>query len=250
MLTFIGLGLYDKRDISEKGLLLIRNADHVFLEGYTSRLIGATREDLEEFYKKPVRLLMRADVEQHPEELLDCAMKGNTVFLCAGDPMVSTTHADLRIRAADRGIPTAIVHGASIVSAVCGLSGLQNYRFGKSCSVPFPQAHWSPTSPMDVILENQNLRLHTLVYLDIHDDRYMTVNEAVHLLEEMARKKQVTIPMYVGIARAGSDTPVVRAGTAEVLGSTDFGPPLHVLVVPGELHDMERMYLSRFAGLC
>ena len=65
--------------------------------------------------------------------------------------MVSTTHADFRIRAADRGIPTAIIHGASIVSAVCGLSGLQNYRFGKSCSVPFPQAHWSPTSPMDVI---------------------------------------------------------------------------------------------------
>jgi diphthine synthase len=103
---------------------------------------------------------------------------------------------------------------------------------------------------MDVIMENQNLRLHTLVYLDIQDDRYMTVNEAVHLLEEMARKKQVTIPLYVGIARAGSEAPVVRAGTAEVLGSTDFGPPLHVLVVPGELHDMERMYLSRFAGLC
>jgi diphthine synthase len=212
--------------------------------------MGTTKEELEAFYQKPVRLLMRADVEQHPDELLDCAAQGNTVFLCAGDPMVSTTHADLRIRAADRGIPTAIVHGASIVSAVCGLSGLQNYRFGKSCSVPFPQAHWNPTSPMDVITENQSLRLHTLVYLDIQDDRYMTVNEAVGLLEEMARKKQVTIPLYVGIARAGSGTPVVRAGTAEVLSSMDFGSPLHVLVVPGELHDMERMYLARFAGLC
>ena len=147
-------------------------------------------------------------MEQYPGEILDCAMKENTVFLCAGDPMVSTTHADLRIRAADRGIPTAIIHGASIVSAVCGISGLQNYRFGKSCSVPFPQAHWSPTSPVDVIAENLNLRLHTLVYLDIQDERYMTVNEGVFLLEEMARKKQVTIPLYVGIARAGSDAPV------------------------------------------
>ena len=250
MLTFIGLGLYDKEDLSEKGLSLIRGADHVFLEGYTSRLMGTTREELEAFYQKPVRVLMRADVEQHPEELLDCAAMGNTVFLCAGDPMVSTTHADLRIRAADRGIPTAIVHGASIVSAVCGLSGLQNYRFGKSCSVPFPQAHWNPTSPLDVILENQNLRLHTLVYLDIQDNRYMTANEAVVLLEDMARKKQATIPLYVGIARAGSGAPVVRAGTAGALRSVDFGPPLHVLVVPGELHDMERLYLERFAGLC
>ena len=250
MLTFIGLGLFDKQDISEKGLRLIRSADHVFLEGYTSRLMGATVEELEAYYNKPVRVLRREDVEQYPGEILDCAMKENTVFLCAGDPMVSTTHADLRIRAADRGIPTAIIHGASIVSAVCGISGLQNYRFGKSCSVPFPQAHWSPTSPVDVIAENLNLRLHTLVYLDIQDERYMTVNEGVFLLEEMARKKQVTIPLYVGIARAGSDAPVVRAGSAGMLCSVDFGPPLHVLTVPGELHDIERLYLSRFAGLC
>ncbi len=250
MLTFIGLGLYDKNDVSEKGLLLIRSADHVFLEGYTSRLMGATKEELETFYQKPIRVLIREDVEQHPDELLDCALTGNTVFLCAGDPMVSTTHADLRIRAADRGIPTAIIHGSSIVSAVCGLSGLQNYRFGKSCSVPFPQAGWSPTSPLDVIAENLIRRLHTLVYLDIHDGRYMTVGEGVSLLEEMARKKQLTIPLYVGIARAGSNVPVVHAGTAETLCSMDFGPPLHVLVVPGDLHDMERTYLARFAGLC
>ena len=250
MLTFIGLGLFDKEDVSEKGLRLIRGADSVFLEGYTSRLMGATKEDLESFYGRPVRVLMRADVEQHPDELLDCAARGNTVFLCAGDPMVSTTHADLRIRAAERGIPTTIVHGASIVSAVCGLSGLQNYRFGKSCSVPFPQGNWNPTSSLDVICENLKERLHTLVYLDIQDNRYMTVNEAVGLLEGMAEKKGVKIPLYVGIARAGSASPMVRAGPAETVAKTDFGPPLHVLIVPGELHDMERQYLERFAGLC
>jgi len=250
MLTFIGLGLFDREDISEKGLRLVRNADYVFLEGYTSRLMGAGKEDLEAFYNKPVRLLMRADVEQHPDELLDCAARGNTVFLCAGDPMVSTTHADLRLRAAERGIPTAIVHGASIVSAVCGLAGLQNYRFGKSCSVPFPQGHWKPTSPLDVICGNRDQRLHTLVYLDIQDNRYMTVGEAVGLLEGMAQEKGVEIPLYVGIARAGSAAPVVRAGTAKALIDFDFGPPLHILVVPGELHDMERQYLERFAGLC
>jgi diphthine synthase len=250
MLTFIGLGLYDKHDVSDKGLLLIRNADHVFLEDYTSRLMGATKEELEAFYKKPLRLLKREDVEQHPDDLLECALQGNTVFLCAGDPMVSTTHADLRIRAADRGIPTSIIHGASIVSAVCGLSGLQNYRFGKSCSVPFPQIRWSPTSPLEVIAENRERRLHTLVYLDIQDEHFMTVCEAICLLERMAQKKQVTIPLYIGIARAGSSAPVVRAGTADALSSLDFGPPLHILVVPGELHDMERLYLERFAGLC
>ena len=48
MLTFIGLGLYDKTDVSEKGLTAIRNADHVFLETYTSRLMGTSHEELQE----------------------------------------------------------------------------------------------------------------------------------------------------------------------------------------------------------
>ena len=30
----------------------------------------------------------------------------------------------------------------------------------------------------------------------------------------------------------------------------EFGAPLHIMVVPAELHDVEREYLERFAGLC
>lgn len=249
MLTFIGLGLFDSTDISEKGLQKIRTADRVYLECYTSRLAGTTIEELSVYYQKPVIPLYREDVEQHPDRLLEEAETREVVFLCAGDPMVSTTHADLRMRAASRGIETAIIHAASIVSAVCGLSGLQNYRFGKSCSLPFPQKNWFPTTPLDVILQNLSLRLHTLVYLDIQNERFMTVPEAVALLEQMAADRQVQIPLYVGIARAGSAEPVVRAGTAAMLQSTAFGPPLHILIIPAELHDMEREYLQIFAGL-
>ena len=52
MLTFIGLGLYDKTDVSEKGLASIRNADHIFLETYTSRLMGTSYEELAGYYGK------------------------------------------------------------------------------------------------------------------------------------------------------------------------------------------------------
>jgi diphthine synthase len=249
MLTFVGLGLFDASDISQKGLRCIRSADHVFLECYTSRLMGASPEDLEGYYGKPVRPLYREDVEQHPDEILSLAQDHHVVFLCAGDPMVSTTHADLRMRAGSLGIKTSIIHAASIASAVCGLSGLQNYRFGKSTSLPFPQKNWSPTTPFDVIATNLSQRLHTLVYLDIQDGRFMTVHEAVAILERIAAERDAMIPLYVGIARAGSDEPAVKAGTAGSLRSFDFGPPLHILVVPAELHDMERAYLEMFAGL-
>ncbi|HUU76121.1 MAG TPA: diphthine synthase [Methanoregulaceae archaeon] len=249
MLSFVGLGLFDLYDISIKGLECIRKADHIFLETYTSRIMGSSREDMEEYYQKPITLVGREDVEQHPDAFLDLAKDTDVVFLTGGDPMVSTTHMDLRIRACRKGIPTAIIHGSSISSAVCGLSGLQNYRFGKSCSVPFPHKNWFPMTPIEVIAQNLSLDLHTLVFLDIQKDRYMTIREAIELLEVMAGRKGISIPLYVGVARAGSEKPVVAAGTAGTLKNTDFGSPLHILIIPAELHVMEREYLELFAGL-
>ena len=76
MLTFIGLGLYDENDISLKGLDAIRNADVVYAEFYTSRLMGSTVEKMEALYGKHVNVLVREDVEQHPK---DTVLKG-----CAG----------------------------------------------------------------------------------------------------------------------------------------------------------------------
>ncbi|OPY38723.1 MAG: Diphthine synthase [Methanoregula sp. PtaU1.Bin051] len=249
MLTFVGLGLYDDSDISVKGLACIAAADFVYLESYTSRLMGASVEDLERRYQKPVRLLFRKDVELHADTILKAAADSNVAFLVAGDPMVATTHVDLRIRAEERGISTSIIHGASIASAVCGLTGLQNYRFGKSCSLPFPQKNWFPITPMEVIVKNIAQNLHTLVYLDIREERFMTIPEAIDLLETLAGKMQAAIPLYVGVARAGSEMPVVAAGMADKIREIDFGPPLHIIAVPGELHEMERRYLELFAGL-
>jgi diphthine synthase len=252
MLTFIGLGLFDEYDVSVRGLDAIKSADTVFLEVYTSVLMGAPIERLEAFYGKKITPLYREDVEIHADKILDAAEFGNAVFLTAGDSMVATTHSDLRIRAADRNIPTTIIHGASITTAVCGLSGLQNYRFGKSVSVPFPYGKWFPMTPIEVISANLKENLHTLVFLDIQKDkeRYMKISEAVDLLEEQARRVDAKIPLYVGIARAGSPKPVVHAGNAEEMKAFDFGSPLHILIVPATLHDIEREYLERFAGLC
>ncbi|HJJ71024.1 MAG TPA: diphthine synthase, partial [Methanocorpusculum sp.] len=119
-------------------------------------------------------------------------------------------------------------------------------------SVPFPYGKWFPMTPIEVISENLKNNLHTLVFLDIQKDkeRYMKVSEAVELLEEQARRVGASIPTYIGIARAGSPEPVVHAGNAEEMMNFDFGGPLHVMIVPAELHDMEREYLERFAGLC
>ncbi|MDD1672944.1 MAG: diphthine synthase [Methanomicrobiales archaeon] len=248
MLVFVGLGLYSWEDVSVKGLNHIRRADQLYLETYTSRLMGSSISEMERAFEKSITLLTRYDLEQKPDAFLDAAQTNLVVLLTGGDPMISTTHTDLRLRAAERGIRTRIIHGASIASAACGLCGLQNYRFGKSCSIPYPHPGWFPVTPLETIELNQSLDLHTLVFLDITDERCMTIGEGIILLQKMAEKKGTTLPpLFIGVARAGSPEPRVLAGFPEQLQSADFGPPLHILVIPADLHPMEEEYLQKFA---
>jgi diphthine synthase len=251
MLTFIGLGLYDENDISIKGLEAIREADVVYAEFYTSRLMGSTLEKMEALYGKKVIVLSREDVEQRPKDsVLRDALDRKVAFLTGGDAMVATTHVDLRLRAGQMGIETRIVHGASIQSAVCGLTGLQSYRFGKSATIAFPYKGIISETPYDTIRMNRKNGLHTLLFLDIDRDKgYMTIGQGIELLlaaEDRRRECVVTGALCVGVARAGSPCPCVRAGTIESLASFDFGGPLHIMVIPAELHFLEDEALQPF----
>ncbi|MCQ1535837.1 diphthine synthase [Methanosarcina sp. KYL-1] len=256
MLTFIGLGLFDEYDISLKGLEAVREADLVYVEFYTSCLMGTDLEKMEKLYGKKVHVLAREDVEQQPDWLNE-ARDRKVAFLTGGDTMVSTTHVDLRLRAEKLGIETRLVHGASIASAVSGLTGLQNYRFGKSASIPHPYVSGRGTlviseTPYDIIKQNSELGLHTLVFLDIDKEKgYMTVNRALELLLEVEKRRGEGVidrAVAVGIARAGSKKPVVKADYAKNLKDFDFGEPLQILVIPGKLHFLEAEALVKLAG--
>ena len=130
---------------------------------------------------------------------------------------------------------------------------MHNYKFGKTVTIPFPD-NFSET-PYNVIAQNKKLGLHTLCLLDLkaNEKQFLSINQAIAMLLEVEQKneKGVITPntVAVGIARAGSDDPLVRAGSADTLQSVDFGLPLQILIVPAELHDMERSYLEMFAGL-
>jgi len=248
MLTFVGLGLYDERSITVEGRDALRAADRAFAEFYTSRLAGITVEDLSAHHGIDVEVRDRAGVEQDPEPILAAAEDGDVAFLTAGDTMVSTTHVDLRLRAEARGIDTRIVHGVSAQSAASGLTGLQNYRFGKAVTLPFPYAHGGADVPASVatsIEANRERGLHTLVYLDIKAERdeYMTGDVAAGLLAEGWADA-----LAVVVARAGSPDPLVAADRLSALAERDFGDPLHLLVVPGDLHHLEAEALERLAG--
>lgn len=253
-LTFIGLGLYDEKDISLKGLDEIKKADKVFAEFYTAKLSGTTIEKLEQIFGKKIIVLNREETEKG-DKIIDSAKQNDTVFLTAGDPLTATTHVDLRIKAIKEKIETFVVHGSSIVTAVSGLLGLQNYKFGRTTTLAYPHGDYFPTSPYDVIKDNKKMGLHTLVLLDIQADknRYMAANEGLKFLFDMEKIKKDNVfdadSVFCVVSRAGSSNPVVRAGVMKDLIDLDFGPPLHSLVVPSRLHFMEIEALELLAQL-
>ena len=248
MLIFVGLGLWDEKDISYKGLEIARRANEVYVEFYTSKLMGSSLDKLQKFIGKEVKVLERSDLEENSEWLIQRAKDKDIVILIPGDPMIATTHSALRLEAEKRGVKTRIIHSASIVCAVCGLTGLHSYRFGKSATVCYPYKGIIPRTPLNVIKQNLSIDAHTLLYLDLHP-KPMTIREAIDILMKADDDNILKDLFGVGIARAGSDNPFVKCDKLLNLRKVDFGSPLHVLVVLARtLHFTEYEYLRMFAS--
>ncbi len=253
-IVFVGLGLHDELGISLRGLEEVKTADNVFIELYTSLLPNFSMKRFEKICGKKLTIVSRKELEEkNGEVILKAAEAGKAVLLVPGDPLIATTHVALRIEAERRGVKTRIVHGASILSAVIGLSGLHNYKFGKSVTIPFPDETFSET-PYNVIAQNKKLGLHTLCLLDIKAEkkRYLSIRESLRMLlkiEEKRKKNMVTAnTLVVGIARAGSNSPKIKAGFVKDLLNYNFGEPPQCIIFPGKFHFMEAEALIVLAG--
>ena len=253
MLYFIGLGLYDEKDISVKGLEALKSADEVYAEFYTAGLFGTSISAFEKLLGREVKILTREEVEEEIIPIKEAESK-NVAFLIAGDPLIATTHTDMMMEAKKRGIGTQVIHSSSILSAAPGISGLQAYKFGKVTTVPFTEENFFPHSPYLAIKNNLEQDAHTLVLLDIraHENRYMTVNQGLEYLMKVENDRQEGVlsedTLAVAIVRAGSPQPLVRADKIKNLIKEDFGGPLHCLIIPSKMHFMEAEYLVAMAG--
>lgn len=262
MLHIIGLGLGDEKDITLRGLELVKSASAVFLENYTS-ILSCTPERLQELYGCEVTVADREYVEEKADLILDaCSRPGGCAFLVVGDAFGATTHSDLWLRARQQGITVNIVHNASIMNAVA-VTGLQLYNFGQTISLCFWTETDKPTSYYPKLISNRAANLHTLCLLDIkvkeptleslargkkvyQPPRFMTVNQAVEQLLEIDRQldeNHLTLKsMGVGIARLGQSDQKIVYATLEELLRVDFGSPLHSLIIPApdmHFHEME-----------
>ncbi|MEM3699477.1 MAG: diphthine synthase [Candidatus Bathyarchaeia archaeon] len=251
-IVFVGLGLHDELGISLRGLEEVKTAESVFIELYTNLMPNFSIKRFEALSGKSVRMVSRKELEEENGKIImEAAMKGKAVLLVPGDPLIATTHIAIRIHAQKLGIKTRLVHSASIISAAVGLCGLHNYKFGKSVTIPFPE---NPSeTPYEVIAQNKMSGLHTLCLLDIkaEEKRCLKISEGLKMLlkvEEKKKKKAVTTEtLAVGVARAGSPNPTVKADFVKTLLNYDFGEPPYSLIFPAKLHFMEAEALITLA---
>ena len=253
------------QDITLKGLRIVKSCSKVYIEAYTS-ILTVPRARLEELFGKPIEEAPREFVEGEIEGVLEQARSEEIALLVVGDPFGATTHCDLLARAKEMGVPTQVVHNASIMNAV-GCCGLQLYRFGETISIPFFTRTWKPDSFYDKLKANKGIGLHTLALLDIKvreptmaslargkptylPPRYMSIRQGIaQLLElEAARGEGVCTAdsRGVGVARVGATTQLVVEGTLAELMAVDFGAPLHSLVLLGHLNADEAELLGAF----
>ncbi len=245
--VFIGLGLNDEKGMTLEGLEAARQADRVFAEFYTSTMPNLRLNKLEDMIGNKVEVLNRTQLEdENGGRILSSAEREHVAFLVPGDPMIATTHVTLRLELARKGIESRIIHSATIFSAVCGATGLQSYKFGKSTSLPRDEP--TPPSVIEVISENRARNLHTLLLLELRADgkAQLTIGSALVKLNQTYG--EVSDWLAVGVARLGSQNQQVRAAKACRLGEFDFGAVPHSLVFPGKLHFMEAEALKAFAG--
>lgn len=249
-LYLIGLGLADEQDITVKGLEIVKKCAKVYLEDYTS-LLQCSKQDLEQFYGKKIILADRETTEQGDLKIVQEAKQKEIAFLIVGDPFSATTHIQLFKLAKEHQVEVKIIHNASILTAI-GELGLELYKFGRTTSIPFIEEHPNLESPYNVLQSNLYLGMHTLFLLDLrpNEHKFMTIPEALEILEQIQKKKKGTVlkknTLVVGCARLGSDKAVIKVGTISELKQIDFGQPPYCLVIPGKLHFVEQEVLDSF----
>ena len=245
-LIFIGMGLYSEKSMSIEALEVVRSVDLIYLERYTSIMPGLNIARLRNLLgRDDIIEVKRSDLEENMHKIISEAQSKKVAILIPGDPFIATTHMAIRVEAEKKGIKTRVIHGVSILTAIPGITGLHAYKFGRVVTVTFPNGGRLSETPYDVTKTNLKCNLHTVLLLDIRveEGRYMTIKDAISILEELESIRGEGVfsddRLVIGIARAGSPDCKVRADILCNIKTLDFGPPPHCIVVPASLHFTE-----------
>ena len=241
-LSFVGLGLGAK-GITLDGIEEMVASDVVYLEYYTTPHEPQLLKQVQSSTGKSFTIVDRQFVEDGTRILADAAAK-KVVLAVLGDPMIATTHNELRVRAIKRGTETRVIHSATIASAAASASGLHSYKFSRTVTVT-REAVGKLTQAYQILHENLLEGAHTLLLLeyDIQTGQGVTPADAMAglLLAEANFKRGVVNDQTFAIlvSRLGREDGGMAAGSLAELSKREAGSPPHCLIIPGKLHFTE-----------
>lgn len=243
VLFFIGLGLHGAKGMPLIGIDIAKKAEKVYFDVYTSPISQDEINSLQGLIGNEIVKVGRDFIEDG-REIINQAKQKDVVLIASGDPMVATTHIDLRLRAEKYGIKTHVIHNSSIICALPGETGLHAYNFGRT--VTLMRQGLTPSSTVyEVIHENLTRGLHTIILLEYDHSTgfFLKPNEALKSLLNMENDFKQGImdnETFVIIAsRIGSNSQILSGGKIGSLIDKDYGEPPHAIIVPGKLHFTE-----------
>jgi diphthine synthase len=246
-LVFVGLGLGPK-GVSLEGVEELKSANAIYLEYYTTPHEPSLLNELERVLGKSVTIVDREFVEDGTR-ILEEASKKKVALAVLGDPMIATTHDELRARAIRQGIETRVVHGATIASAAASASGLHSYKFSRTVTVT-RESVGRLTQAYHILHDNLLEGAHTLLLLeyDVKSGEGVSPADAFAglLLAEGNFKRGVVNERTFALvmSRIGRGDSNFSAGNLSELSRTSHGEPPHCLVIPGKLHFSESEALA------
>ena len=242
MLWFVGLGISGISELSDNTISIIKNADIVYLESFTSPISEIEKEQLANMCDGEFKIAKRWLVEDG-NEILENAKKREVVLISYGDPYIATTHLELKTRAVTDKIETKTIHSSSIVSSLIGEIGLQYYKVGKILTIMNDPK--SMITPYNTISNNLLSKMHSVILLEYNEDKsfFLAPQDALSLLldaEKIQNGKIISLDTFAIIAsRIGKSDQNITSGKISNLIKKEFGNPPHTIIIPGSLHFTE-----------
>lgn len=252
MLWLVGAGISgSSRGLSLEAVQVLKNCDIVFVERFTSALADSDIEGINAATGKSARPVQRWFVEDG-REILDSAREKQVALVTYGDPLLATTHTELRARAAKASIKTGVVHAASGITSIMGECGLHMYKFGRT--VTMMSEPKSAISVYNTVFDNLLLGNHTLILTEYSRDEkaeepfFLEPPAVLRMLLDAERDLRHHVfseeTFVIFASRLGADDSRIVSGKIKSLAGVGFGAGPHSVIVPAGLHFTEEEALE------
>ena len=214
-----------------------------FINSFGDMIINSIIEEIQKGYNELMNTFIQF-IEKYSKEGISWK-DARTLFK-------TSIKFDRLLEAKKIGLGAQVIPGISIYSFL-GATGLDQYRFGRTCTIVAPQENYAPESFYDVIEKNFQGGLHTLCLLDIDAEhsKMMSVGEALGILVKIERKRGRDLlqrATLIGLFGMGSAKQMVKVGELQSLQRSGFALFPQSLVIAAPLTDKEKEALGELHG--